>query len=222
MKRCTKCGLEKDESEFWKNKRRKDGLNTSCAKCDIQYQTLIRSHREPELKEYQRRYNVANRERLKAQKAEYRLKNNAEIRTRSKEWHRINSAQISAQRKEAARKDPIVKVKRMLLHARKRSEMRGMAFSIDVNDVMPLPDACPVFATPLSLSGCPGDFSVVSIDRVNPQRGYVPGNVAVISHRANTLKRDATIEELELVLAYMKRHAAQQEQQEQGPEPCNT
>lgn len=44
-----------------------------------------------------------------------------------------------------------------------------------------------------------------SLDRINPDRGYVPGNVQVISFRANTLKNNATREELAKVLAYMKR-----------------
>ena len=49
---------------------------------------------------------------------------------------------------------------------------------------------------------------MASLDCIIPELGYVPGNVAVISRRANTIKNDATIEELELVLAYMKRHEA--------------
>ena len=39
-----------------------------------------------------------------------------------------------------------------------------------------------------------------SLDRIDGAKGYVKGNVRVISHRANMLKNDATIEELELVL----------------------
>ena len=40
-----------------------------------------------------------------------------------------------------------------------------------------------------------------SVDRIDPKKGYVRGNVRVISSRANLLKNDATIEELQLVLA---------------------
>lgn len=47
-----------------------------------------------------------------------------------------------------------------------------------------------------------------SLDRVIPELGYVPGNVIVISWRANNLKRDATIEELEAVIAYMRAPAS--------------
>lgn len=42
------------------------------------------------------------------------------------------------------------------------------------------------------------------VDKINPQLGYVRGNVQWASHRANRLKDNATIEELEMVLNNMK------------------
>jgi hypothetical protein len=39
-----------------------------------------------------------------------------------------------------------------------------------------------------------------SLDRIDPSKGYVKGNVRVISARANLLKNDATVGELTLVL----------------------
>jgi hypothetical protein len=38
-----------------------------------------------------------------------------------------------------------------------------------------------------------------TVDRIWPARGYVRGNIIVISHRANTLKSDATPTELRAV-----------------------
>lgn len=35
MKKCTKCGIEKPLSEFYKNKTNKDGLQKRCKPCDI-------------------------------------------------------------------------------------------------------------------------------------------------------------------------------------------
>ena len=52
VKRCSKCGLAKDESEFHKNKRRKDGLQDWCKKCKL---VLQRKYREtPKGKEVMR------------------------------------------------------------------------------------------------------------------------------------------------------------------------
>ncbi len=42
-----------------------------------------------------------------------------------------------------------------------------------------------------------------SLDRLEPTRGYVKGNVAVISYRANRIKTDATAEELQRVLDWV-------------------
>ena len=43
-----------------------------------------------------------------------------------------------------------------------------------------------------------------SIDRIIPEKGYVKGNVALLCWRCNNLKRDATISELETIVAWMR------------------
>jgi hypothetical protein len=45
-----------------------------------------------------------------------------------------------------------------------------------------------------------------SFDRWDNAKGYVPGNVFVISWRANRIKWDCSVAELEAVVAYMKRN----------------
>jgi hypothetical protein len=45
-----------------------------------------------------------------------------------------------------------------------------------------------------------------SLDKVDPTLGYVKGNVRVISMRANWLKQDATVEQLEQIARYMREH----------------
>lgn len=43
-----------------------------------------------------------------------------------------------------------------------------------------------------------GDDSY-SLDRIDSSRGYVKGNIWVISLRANRIKNDSTVEELRLI-----------------------
>lgn len=43
-----------------------------------------------------------------------------------------------------------------------------------------------------------------SLDKIIPSLGYVPGNVLVISWRANRIKCDATANELMLIANYYK------------------
>lgn len=44
-----------------------------------------------------------------------------------------------------------------------------------------------------------------SLDRLIPERGYVPGNVAVISWRANTIKSNADYRQIGAVYRWLKR-----------------
>jgi hypothetical protein len=53
---------------------------------------------------------------------------------------------------------------------------------------------------PLQILGARSDGSP-SLDRIDPGQGYVPGNVRVISDRANRLKGDRSIETLRLLSA---------------------
>ena len=48
-------------------------------------------------------------------------------------------------------------------------------------------------------------MSSPSLDRIIPSLGYVKGNIRVISFRANTLKNNATLSELELILEDAKK-----------------
>jgi hypothetical protein len=48
-----------------------------------------------------------------------------------------------------------------------------------------------------------GRDSSPSLDRIDNSKGYVKGNVAVISFRANTLKNNATADELRAIANFM-------------------
>lgn len=81
--------------------------------------------------------------------------------------------------------------------ARARARKRGIPFDLLLEDIV-IPPVCPVLGLPMDRP---------SLDRFDPTRGYTPDNIRVISTRANTLKSDGTVAELELVLAYMRRGA---------------
>ena len=91
----------------------------------------------------------------------------------------------------------------LLSQAKYRARKKCIEFSITKEDIV-LPDECPILKIKLSRNKGHFDDNSYSLDRINPDRGYVPGNVQVISHRANQIKNNATISELEALLEYLK------------------
>lgn len=83
-----------------------------------------------------------------------------------------------------------------------KAKRKRIPFDLELGDFV-IPSHCPVLGIKLeaSPSSSPHDASP-SIDRVNPKKGYVKGNVIVVSAKANRIKSDATIEELKRVVEY--------------------
>lgn len=98
----------------------------------------------------------------------------------------------------------------MWVNAKQRARLRGLEFNLDLFDIE-VPSHCPVLGIELRRGAPhrgPSDNSP-TLDRINLDRGYVRGNIKVISFRANRLKSNGTIDEIENVLAYMKSHSHQ-------------
>ena len=95
--------------------------------------------------------------------------------------------------------------------ARSRARKYGLAFDISIEDVK-VPELCPVLGMRLVVNSGKCQPNSPTLDRIDSSLGYVKGNVVVISHRANTIKNDATIDELRLVLAFL----ADREEQRQA------
>jgi len=91
----------------------------------------------------------------------------------------------------------------MLDNARTRALKAGVPFAIRAEDIV-VPTHCPILGLPLypTLGKKGGGPNSPSLDRIEPCRGYVPGNIVVISSRANRLKSDASIEELRKIASF--------------------
>lgn len=91
----------------------------------------------------------------------------------------------------------------MLAAARKRARLANVPFELKEHD-FEIPDVCPVLGMALAtgVGRCgPREWSP-TLDRVVPSRGYVPGNVVVVSWRAIRLKSDGTMEELARIVSW--------------------
>ena len=87
--------------------------------------------------------------------------------------------------------------------ARRRARERELAFDIEPADIV-IPATCPLLGIELLRSKEYAKDNSPSLDRRDPRYGYVKGNVWVISYRANRMKSDASIEELELLLKNLR------------------
>lgn len=97
----------------------------------------------------------------------------------------------------------------MVANARARAKRAGVPFSLSAADIV-IPSHCPVLGIPLArqLGRQGGGDSSPSLDRLVPELGYTPANTIVLSNRANRIKTDATLEEVEAVAAWLARHIA--------------
>lgn len=81
--------------------------------------------------------------------------------------------------------------------AKARAKDKGLPFTITIEDI-PQVTHCPVFGIEfvqgLQPDGCRDAWS--TLDEIKHGKGYVPGNVVVVSHLANLIKNKATIEQL--------------------------
>lgn len=98
----------------------------------------------------------------------------------------------------------------MLHDAKKRAQKKHVPFSLTLDTMPVIPATCEVLGIPLHSSAgeeqsARRDISP-SLDRIVPNVGYVPGNVRIISYRANEIKNNATLQELAAVTYDSARH----------------
>lgn len=86
---------------------------------------------------------------------------------------------------------------RMYRRAKSRAKERGIEFSIEKSDVI-IPEFCPILGVKLEphVGHSGGRPNSPALDRIDNSKGYVEGNVIVISHLANMMKSSATKGEL--------------------------
>ena len=97
---------------------------------------------------------------------------------------------------------------RMHINAcRHRAKKNGLDFNLDDDDFV-IPDLCPILGLPLrrTWGGSGNEDLTPSIDRVDNALGYVKGNTMVISKKANRIKSDMTLQELESFCTNMLRY----------------
>lgn len=93
--------------------------------------------------------------------------------------------------------------------AKNRARKNGERFSItpeDVRAVWPRTGRCPALGIALSHGHGGMHDGSPTLDRLNAEWGYEPGNIAVLSLRANRAKCNLTARELGKIAAWMRAH----------------
>lgn len=110
---------------------------------------------------------------------------------RSHLWHTNPEWKERERVKEEARRK--VKWRETIINVlRTRAKVRNLEFDLEADDIPDIPKICPILQVPM-LKHTP---YTPSVDRMDSSKGYVKGNVWIISQKANGMKSNATMEEL--------------------------
>lgn len=107
---------------------------------------------------------------------------------------------LEAQKK----RDDINIVAYLIRGAKKRAKARGLDFDITPADIE-LIHTCPILGVPLKRHRGKMERNSYSLDRIDSSKGYVKGNVRIISWWANYLKEKLTLEQAKKLVEYMEK-----------------
>jgi len=184
---CYRCKRNLDINDFGVCKSSKDGKQSKCKQCSIEMSREWRRKNSKYLKEYYKE----NTKRMKGnQIRRYRSRKSNEP------WYIAYCT------------------------VKQRARDKQLDFDLDSDYVKSIwADTCPVLGIPLYCAffgsghkrtdgvgkARPRDNSP-TIDRIDSNKGYVKGNVCIMSYRANMIKNCGTLEEHKRIVAFMENH----------------
>lgn len=89
------------------------------------------------------------------------------------------------------------------IRKRQNCKSRNIIWDLELEDIV-WPTHCPVFGLELDYFAESKQDNSPSFDKIIPERGYIKGNVNIISFRANRIKNDGNIEEHLKIVEYLK------------------
>jgi len=205
-KQCQLCDQLLSVDQFRKDASKKDGMLIYCgpcikAKCSKRY----RENHERYLsyaKNYRDTHKDSHLYKLskKLSDEKYRETHKEQIQ----EHYIANRDSLLAAKRARRKRQKIECPEYCLLEAsRCRASKKGLEHTLILSDII-IPTNCPVLGIPLFTSEKTATDNSPTIDRIDNKKGYTKDNVIVVSHRANSIKRNASIDELEKIYKFYK------------------
>ena len=113
-----------------------------------------------------------------------------EINRKGREWRKANPDKVKITLAKSRKDNP---ERNLLNKSKSRANKFGIEHTIQLSDIK-IPTLCPYLKQKLDSWG-PRDYCP-SLDRIDNSKGYIPGNIEVISFLANRMKNTAIKEQL--------------------------
>jgi hypothetical protein len=230
FKFCTKCEEEKHVDDFpksgnhckkciklYKQEYRKNNKNKISKSQKENYkknkekilkrQKQYYKNNKEKIIEYQGKYREKNKENIAVYKKVYYKSNKEKISNSNKTYYKNNKNKVSKQRYKSQKKYINKNKEKYLLNsAKRRSKDRNIEFSLELSDITSvICNVCPLLNIEMKINKNIVKDNSFTLDRIDPFKGYICGNIIVISNKANKSKSNATIEEYEKIVNNLKK-----------------
>ena len=122
--------------------------------------------------------------------------------------HKEEYKDYNERRRELHRREPRI---RMFQGLKRRAKRKGFECNLkSYKDLPKVPKFCPILGIPLIIGrlkdgkGGGTDNSPTS-DRIDNDKGYIKGNLQIISRKANQMKSNGNFKDIEMLYKYMKK-----------------
>ena len=101
------------------------------------------------------------------------------------------------------RKDPRIRLRG---GARERAIEKGIDFKLrSYKDLPKVPKNCPILDIPLYVGNKVSTDNSPTLDRIDNNKGYIKGNIHIISRKANQMKSNADLKDIKKLYLFMKK-----------------
>lgn len=166
MIQCSKCKQIKEECEFSPRKHRIKLYHSLCKSCN-------------------------SKASAESTKRTGRAKKNYEKNKLNPLW--VENTKIQAKQRHINNRE-----RYLLTTCKARAKKKGLEFNLSIEDIV-IPDKCPILGTTFPKGSAQmhlKNWYSSSIDRIDNSKGYIKGNIMIISRKANVMKNSASKEEL--------------------------